>query len=293
MKFYLELGGVRFRFDSDCDIIVEESFAPFFSTSEAVSDVHIQLLHSFSDAPLPRSPMIGEDLLMEYYDHHGQLLCMSKGGEGRFLSSCLCAADLTEMTCWLTFPQGSPVNTLGNILRMLPVRRIMTVKGVLFFHASQIGLGGKGILFTAPSGTGKTTQAKLWRKHRGAQILCNDRTLTDTRLTYGFPADGSEPVFTGEQRALGAIVVLEQAPENTVRRLRTREVLLHLMPQLVLDTWDPAAAAAVMELLLNMIPQTPVYLLRCTPDEHAVQCLEQQLIKDGVIPHENDPGSHL
>ena len=286
MKFFLELGGVRFRFDSDCDIIVEGSFAPFFRTFKNVTDVNIQLHHTFSGAPLPQSPMLGDDILIEYYQQNGQLLCLTKGGQGRYLSSCLCSPDLREMTCWLNFPAGSPVDSLGAILRMLPTRRIFLDHGVLTFHASQIGVGDKGILFTAPSGTGKTTQAKLWRKYRGAEILCNDRTLTDGHLTYGFPTDGSEPVITGERRTLGTIVVLEQAPENTVRRLRPREILLQLMPQLVLDTWDPDAATAAMELLLNLASETPVYLLRCTPDEHAVQCLEQQLLLDGVISHE-------
>ena len=286
MKFYLELGGVRFRFDSDCDIIVEESFAPFFRTFKNVTDVNIQLHHTFSGAPLPKPPMLGDDILMEYYHQNGQLLCLTKGGQGRYLSSCLCSPDLREMTCWLNFPAGSPVDSLGSILRMLPTRRIFLDHGVLTFHASQIGVGDKGILFTAPSGTGKTTQAKLWRKYRGAEILCNDRTLTDGHLTYGFPTDGSEPVITGERRSLGAIVVLEQAPENTVRRLRPRELLPRLMPQLVLDTWDPDAATAAMELLLSLASKTPVYLLRCTPNEHAVQCLEQQLLLDGVISHE-------
>lgn len=286
MKFYLELGGVRFRFDSDCDIIVEESFAPFFHTSGNVADVNIRLLHTFSGAPLPQSPMIGDDLLMEYYQQDGQLLCMTKGGQGRYLSSCLCSPDLREMTCWLNFPVGSPVDALGAVMRMLPTRRIFMKHGVLTFHASQIAIGGQSILFTAPSGTGKTTQAKLWHKYRDAELLCNDRTLTNGHQTFGFPMDGSEPVGTGERRSLGAIVVLEQAPENTVRRLPPRQILPLLMPQLVLDTWDPDAASAAMELLLNLIPQTPVYLLRCTPDEQAVQCLEQQLLKDGVISHE-------
>lgn len=286
MKFFLELGGVRFRFDSDCDIIVEESFAPFFRTFKNVTDVNIQLHHTFSGAPLPQPPMLGDDILMEYYHQNGQLLCLTKGGQGRYLSSCLCSPDLREMTCWLNFPAESPVDSLGSILRMLPTRRIFLDHGVLTFHASQIGVGDKGILFTAPSGTGKTTQAKLWRRYRGAELLCNDRTLTDGHLTYGYPTDGSEPVITGERRSLGAIVVLEQAPENTVRRLRPREILLQLMPQLVLDTWDPDAAMAGMELLLSLASKTPVYLLRCTPDEHAVQCLEQQLLLDGVISHE-------
>ena len=286
MKIFVEFGGVRFRFDSDCDIIVEESLAPFFRTCENVTDVNIKLFHTFSGAPLPCSPMIGDDLLMEYYHQDGKLLCLTKGGEGRYLSSCLCTPDLKEMTCWLNFQSGSAVDKLGSILRMLPLRRILLQHGVLFFHASQIGIGDTGILFTAPSGTGKTTQAKLWRKFRGADILCNDRTLTDGQQTYGFPVDGSEPVITGERRRLGAIVVLEQAPENTLRRLRPREILSRLMPQLVLDTWDPDAASAAMELLLNLAAKIPVYLLCCTPDESAVQCLERQLLKDGVISHE-------
>ena len=293
MKIFVEFGGIRFLFDSDCDIIVEDTFVPFLRSCETAPDVTVRLIHDFTGAPLPRSAMLGDDLLMEYYQEGEQLLCLTKGGQGKFLSSCLCASDLKDMTCWLNFASGSPVDSLGGILRMIPMRRITMLHRVLFFHASQIGVGSKGILFTAPSGTGKTTQAKLWRKFRGVDILCNDRTLTDGTLTYGFPTDGSEPVITGERRTLGAIVVLEQAPENAVRRLRPREILPRLMPQLVLDAWDPASASAAMELLLDLIPRTPVYLLACTPDESAVRCLERQLVMDGVISHENDPGTYL
>lgn len=293
MEIFIEIGGVRFLFNSDCDIIVEDTFAPFFSTSKNVIDVNLRLIHDFSDAPLPTGPMLGEDVLMEYYRHENGLLCLTKGGRGSYLSSCLCSPDLSEMTCWLNFPAGSAVDTLGNLIRMIPLRRILLQRGVLFFHASQIALGGTGILFTAPSGTGKTTQARLWREFRGAKILCNDRTLTDGQTTYGFPVDGSEPVCSGERCRLSAIVVLAQSPENAVRRLKAREILPRLLPQLVLDTWDPNAAALASELLLDLIPRTPVYLLECTPDESAVQCLEQQLYKDGVIPNAEYPGPNL
>lgn len=293
MEILIEIGGVRFLFHSDCDIIVEDTIAPFFCTTRDVIDVNIHLIHGFANAPLPASPMAGEDVLMEYYREEQGLLCLTKGGQGRYLSSCLCSAELEELTCWLNFPAGSPTDTLGNILRMIPLRRILLEKGVLFFHASQIALGDTGILFTAPSGTGKTTQAKLWRRYRGAGLLCNDRTLTDGKTTYGYPMDGSEPVITGERRNLGAIVVLEQAPENAVRKLRPRESLPRLLSQLVLDTWDPDASAAAAELLLDLLPRLPVYLLRCTPDESAVQCLEQQLYQDGVISNVQNSGPHF
>lgn len=286
MKIAIEVGGVRFHFDSDCDIIVEDSIAPFFSTSNSLCDIHIRLIHDFTDAPLPSSPMVGEDVLMEYYQETNGILSMTKGGSGRYLASCLYRPSHRALSVWLNFPAGTAVDTLGNILRMIPIRRLLLEHGVLFLHASQIALGPIGILFSAPSGTGKTTQARLWNRFRGAQILCNDRTLTDCTTTYGFPVDGSEPVITGQRRQLGAVVILQQAPENTVRRLRAREALPMLMSQAVLDVWDTAAQSAATERMLDLISKTPVYLLACTPDEKAVQCLEQQLWKDGVISNE-------
>lgn len=286
MTILLRIGGIRFRFDSDTEILIEESFAPFFCTENNVIDVNVRIFHNFSAAPLPTSHMIGEDLLMEYYRDHERLLCMTKGGQGRHLACCVCDNELQNLTCYLDLAPGSPADTLGNLLRMIPIRRILLSRGVLFFHASQIDFGGTGILFTAPSQTGKTTQARLWQQHRRARVLCNDRTLTDGVHTYGFPVDGSEPVISGETKRLGAIVVLEQSPENEVRLLRPREILSRLMPQQVMDVWDPDSRSKAAGLLLELLPRIPVYLLRCTPDERAVACLEQQLRKDGVISNE-------
>lgn len=286
MNILLRIGGIRFLFDSDLPITVEGSIAPFFFTNEKVIDVNVKVRHDFSAAPRPTEPMIGEDLLMEYYQADGRALCLTKGGQGKYLSCCVSDSAYRDLTCYVDFPSGSAVDTIGNLLRMIPLMRILLQHRVLFFHASQIAVGGTGILFSAPSQTGKTTQARLWERHRGARILCNDRTLTNGVQTYGFPVDGSAPVISGEICALGAITVLEQAPENTVRRLRSREILLRLMPQLVIDTWDPESRAMAVELLLELSSRVPVYLLRCTPDEGAVSCLEQQLRKDGVISYE-------
>lgn len=283
MNTNLRIGGVRFRFHSDNLIQMEESLTPFFCTKEIVSDVNVHFHYDFSSAPLPRSQMAGEDVLMEYYWEDHRLLSLTKGGQGRYLSSCICDPELRQLDCWLNFEPGSAVDTLGNLLRMIPLRRILLERGVLFFHASQIAVGNTGILFTAPSQTGKTTQARLWRTHRNARILCNDRTLTDGSTTYGFPVDGSEPVCSGECRRLGAIVILEQAAENSVTRLRPSRAVPRLMNQLVLDVWDADSANRAAQLLLELISRTPIYLLRCTPDEGAVAALEHQLTQDGVI----------
>ena len=48
-------------------------------------------------------------------------------------------------------------------------------------HASVINWKDKGILFSAPSGTGKSTQADLWKKYEGAKVINGDRALIRKR----------------------------------------------------------------------------------------------------------------
>ena len=234
------------------------------------------------------------------------------------------------------------VDSLDKILQLLPLRSFLIRSGTLMLHSSRIGISGKAILFTAPSQTGKTTQARLWEDCRGAQVLCNDRTLIwaeppvrperkpslqemarlgETCMgaaspgaaspgnpssgdpspqnpspedacagkdafsyrTSNYIIDGSSPVETIRTLPLAAIVVLGQAPDNSIRRLRPSKALRLLTEQTVLDAWDPVSAERVADFWMDLFGQIPVYELRCTPDENAVQCLQDQLIKDGIF----------
>lgn len=120
---------------------------------------------------------------------------------------CRCTPDFSHIQCVLNLDNYVYIpQQMDFILRTLPMRAIFQQFGTLFFHAAQIAVKETGILFTAPSGTGKTTQAKLWEKYRGARRICADRTLV-RRLpegwrTFGYPLDGSEPICSEEEHAL-------------------------------------------------------------------------------------------
>lgn len=283
MTIDLKISGIRFHIESDIALRIEESVTPFLWNGPAMDTVNVRLLHCMRDAPIPGVPMMGEDLLLEYYLEEDRLICLTKGGSGGYLSVADCDLNGSEIRCYMHHDRAHALNTVGNLLRMIPLRMILQKRDVLFLHASQIGVRGRGILFTAPSGTGKTTQARLWKASRDARILCNDRTLIRNGMTYGFPVDGSEPVFSMDSLPLGAVVVLEQSAENRVRPMKTREALLRLVTQTVHDQWNGESVSAATQQLLELIQQFPVYLLSCTPDDRAVTCLEQQLIKDGIL----------
>lgn len=256
---------------------------PFLCINEETFDVNIKIVCKKEKEVRPQMKKSGEDLLLEYYQNEEQMMCLAKGGMGTYLSTTICDSSFWDVECTLHFMPDESMKVMGSLLRLLPIGAILQKKGVAFFHASQIAVDGKGIVFTAPSGTGKTTQAKLWKKFRDAEIICNDRTLIRNGQTYGYPVDGSEPVYSGEVHQLGAIVLLEQGKKDVVQRLSGKDTLVKLLPQLILAAWSGDARVLAIEQLIVLADRYPVYLFRCTPTESAVVCLEQQLKIDGVL----------
>lgn len=284
MNCELNIGGILFRVSSQRELNVSEPLAPFLQLSDWKNKVNIMVTWQWAQAPVITTPPLGRDLIQEYYRQDGSLICAMPEGHKGFAAVSVCDPTFSDIRCYINeAPFLSSFADLATVLRFLPMRAILQHFGVSFFHASQIAVNDRGILFAAPSGTGKTTQARLWQKYRDARILCNDRTLVREGLTYGYPVDGSEPVFCGEVHPLGAIVCLRQSPENRIRRLKPAEALCRLMPQLVIDTWDPGALELGMNQLISLISQYPVYALDCLPQESAVACLERALTDDGVL----------
>ena len=276
MMINLQIGGNHFCIESDAEIRIEQNMIPYLCSDSQEDHVCIRVVIGMQDAPVPSSPKSGEDLLLEYYMEKDRILCLTKGSIG-------CYLDYSNIVCYLDEKDAPFLCCVGSLLRLIPTRAILQSRGVVFLHASQIAVGGKGILFLGPSGMGKTTQAKLWRTFRSAKIICNDRTLIRAGQTYGYPMDGSEPVCSGDTFPLGALVMLEQAPDNRIRALTPREALVRLMPQAIFDHWDHDAGVAATQQILDLIQNCRVYLLSCTPNQNAVTCLEQQLKKDGVL----------
>lgn len=144
----------------------------------------------------------------------------------------------------------------------------------LLLHASAIEHHGRAIAFTAPSGTGKTTQAELWKKYRGAEILNGDKVFVkqeeDAIHAWGSPWKGSSSYALNTSAPLDAIIVLEQAPENRIRKLDTIEAMQRFVPHVFFPSWDQACEQAVMEFLNKVMSEVDIYLLQCRPDEEAV-----------------------
>lgn len=142
-------------------------------------------------------------------------------------------------------------------------------------HAAAIDFCGKGIVFTAPSGTGKSTQALLWKKHKAARILNDDRPLfkleEDKIIVYGTPWGISPVECANDKVQLVSINFVEQASENKVIKLDKKEAVLLIMRMCFMPYFDSELMEIALVNVGNLIDRVPVYLLKCKADAEAVE----------------------
>ncbi len=154
---------------------------------------------------------------------------------------------------------------------------VLLNKERILLHASYICHGDRAIVFTAPSGTGKSTQADLWHTHRDARILNGDRAVIglrgETPYAFGFPMSGSSPYCENVSLPLCCIVSLLQGPENRIRRLQGREALRVILNGTYSDPKHRGDLIRNIDTALKLL-HTPVFELSCRPDLGAVEALE-------------------
>lgn len=169
------------------------------------------------------------------------------------------------------------------VLNGLDVEHLVASSGGVILHASYIEYGGRAIVFTAQSETGKTTQAELWKTHRGADIINGDRVALIREAgricAAGLPFAGSSRYCKNVTLPLVAVVYLKQAPETTACTLRGLKAFSRVWEGCCLNTWNRSDVESAVSIVEEILAQVPVVELACTPDESAVKALETQLRK--------------
>lgn len=142
--------------------------------------------------------------------------------------------------------------------------------GGLMLHASAVELGGKAYLFSAPSGTGKSTHTGRWVRLFGAAYLNDDkpalRLVDGVWMAYGTPWSGKHDLSTPRGIPLGGIAVLSRGEENTIAPMAPAEALPWLMSQTVYKL--PAKRMErLLSLLDDLLVHIPVWKLSCRNDD--------------------------
>ena len=152
----------------------------------------------------------------------------------------------------------------------------------IFVHGSFVEYNGNGIIFVGYSGIGKTTQAQLWEKYLYATPVNGDkvflRVVDDVVFACGSPWRGSSEYFVNKNVPLKAIVILNQAEENEISGLNAIECMKYFMPHVFFPHWDEKCKVKALDTFNDIIEKTPVWLLKCRPDEESVLLTKQTVL---------------
>lgn len=156
--------------------------------------------------------------------------------------------------------------------------------GAMVLHSAYMCWEDSAVLFSAPSETGKSTQANLWEQYRHTYTVNGDRSLLIREkkgwMAYGWPVCGSSEICNNEVHPIRAIVMLRQAKVNRVYRLKGIQALREIMEQITINSWNREFQMKVMDQLELLLKEIPVYCLECDISEDAVACLEDALNKN-------------
>ena len=188
-----------------------------------------------------------------------------------------------EKTCRLFIPEGIADKFVinANWTLFLMLEHMLLPFDRLFLHSSAVIHEGKAILFTAPSGTGKSTQASLWETFAGAEIINGDKVIISTDedlpVAYGGPVAGTSRIYKDAHAPIRAIVYLHQGPENKLAFLDRRHAFMALYSQAVKSSDDAAFNEALIPLIAKIVEKVPVVDYFCQPNASAVEYLQSRL----------------
>ena len=145
---------------------------------------------------------------------------------------------------------------------------------VLLVHGSTVAVDGQAYLFTARSGTGKSTHTRLWREVFGSRaVMINDDKpflrITPHGITaYGSPWSGKHGLDTNTGAPLKGICLLERSNENEIRPAQPEELadlLRGFRPR------TPEQREQYDTLLTALVSNVPLWHLDCNKNPKAAE----------------------
>ena len=150
-------------------------------------------------------------------------------------------------------------------------------------HSSVVVHEGKAYVFTAKSGTGKTTHSMLWLKNfPGSFIINGDKPLfrltDDGFYVYGTPWCGKEGYNKNTSAKVSSLCFIERGSENSIRPMTVREILSKIFEQLYIPK-EKESGEKVLALLDKFLSEIPTYNLTCNISDEAAIIAENEMNK--------------
>ncbi len=144
----------------------------------------------------------------------------------------------------------------------------VVMHGGMLMHGAVIELDGNAYMFTAPSGTGKTTHITQWQKLFGDKVCIINgdkpliRFIDGAFWAYGTPWCGKEHYNKNTKAPLKAIVLLSRGEENSIERIDGENFNKFLLKQVYMPK-SPSGIMTSLDFADRLFTSVPLYSLKC------------------------------
>lgn len=146
----------------------------------------------------------------------------------------------------------------------------------LLLHGSAVAVDGAGYLFTARSGTGKSTHTRLWRQvFEERAVMVNDdkpflRLTEGEVLVCGAPWSGKHGLDANITVPLKGICLLQRGLENRIERIPPEEARAMLRHQCC-PPLDPEKLPRCFGLVDVLMERVPLWRMDCNKEPQAAE----------------------
>lgn len=186
--------------------------------------------------------------------------------------------------------ERSTIECSDGYLELLAIHRkiseIMPKYNTILFHGSVLAIDGKGYLFTAPSGTGKSTHTRLWKEYfKDRVVVVNDdkpflKIEDDEVFAYGTPWDGKHRLSSNIKVPLKGICILSQNKENWIKKIDSKNVYPYLYNQVYHILNKRENAIKTLQIFDKLLKIVPIYKMGCNISYDAVKTSYLGMIGD-------------
>ena len=193
--------------------------------------------------------------------------------------------------------EGIPVRNFSDAyLETIAVQRKITEKlfeyDTLLFHGSVIAVDGEAFLFTAKSGTGKSTHTRLWREVFGSRaVMINDdkpflKITEKDIIAFGTPWNGKHRLSQNIAMPLSAICILERGKENHIAEISPKDALMMLFQQSN-RPMNKLLMLKYLDLIDNLAKKLRFFRLYCNMEKEAALVSYRGMTKRKDQEHED------
>lgn len=259
-----------------------------YETSSQAADVVISYKEE-NEIAVPCGEKAGNDSFRIFLKNNGRYISydtLEKPSMNTALTDA--SGDFSEIFCALSDVEefgGASLsirsfNMIGELFKYA-----LSLRNGVVIHSSAISYEDGGVLFSAPSGTGKSTHTGLWKKVYGDKVkIINDdmpaiRLIDGEWKLCGTPWCGKTGINENKCVPLKGIVFLERGEKNEIVPVSPQEAIFGIMNQTMLPLYKELMNG-VLENIGGIAMNVPAYRLRCNISDEAAITVKEKIFHE-------------